>query len=109
MGFFKDASESLFKYSEKLITKTEEYARIAKLTMDIKRLEMSIDRICAEVGDFVIKRVDAGEANLNLADEFIVEKARRIASIRNDIEGKRSEITAIKAARPVEPGGTGAQ
>ncbi|HNR87124.1 MAG TPA: hypothetical protein PKM65_02150 [Spirochaetota bacterium] len=109
MGFFKDASESLFTYSEKLITKTEEYARIAKLTMDIKRLEMSIGRINAEVGEYVVKRADAGDASIALSDEFIVEKTRAIAGVREEIEAKRQEIAAIKSARPTDRGGSGAQ
>jgi hypothetical protein len=106
MGIFKEASESLFKYSEKLINKTEEYARIAKLNMDIKRLESNIDKVCNEIGDYVLKKIDAGEKSLSLDDEFLAEKTRTISVIRHDIEAKRHEITGIKTS-PTSGSGDG--
>jgi len=39
MGFFKDAGDSIAKYSNIFISKTEEYSRVAKITIEIKKLE----------------------------------------------------------------------
>ncbi len=96
MGFFKDAGESLFKYSEKLVNKTEEYAKIAKLTMDIKRFENNIEKIHAEIGAYIKKLVDQGETTVKLDEEYIKEKSESIEEINNSIEDKKREITEIK-------------
>lgn len=100
MGFFKDASESLFKYSEKLVNKTEEYAKIAKLSMDIKRFESSIEKIYMEIGEFVKKKIDQGESTINVNDKFLSEKSASIEEIKKNIDAKREEIAAIRKAQP---------
>jgi hypothetical protein len=100
MGFFKDASESLFKYSEKLVNKTEEYAKIAKLSMDIKRFESSIEKIYMEIGEYVKKKIDQGESTLNTSDQFLSEKSASIEEIKKNIDEKRKEIAAIRKAQP---------
>jgi hypothetical protein len=96
MGFFKDAGESLFKYSEKLVNKTEEYAKIAKLTMDIKRYENNIEKIHAEIGAYIKKLIGQGETTINLEEQYIKEKSESIDEINKNIENKRREITEIK-------------
>lgn len=96
MGFFKDAGESLFKYSEKLVSKTEEYAKIAKLSMDIKRYESTIEKIHAEVGEYIKKLIDQGKNTVSFSEQYIKEKSESIDEINKNIEAKKKEIAEIK-------------
>ena len=96
MGFLKDAGETLLKYSEKVVNKTEEYAKIAKLTMDIKKMENGIEKAHTEIGDFVMKLVEKGEASLSLHDTFLTDRTRTIKEYKEIIEAKRKEIEEVK-------------
>ena len=96
MGFFKDAGESLFKYSEKLVNKTEEYAKIAKLSMDIKRYESTIEKIHAEIGEHIKKLIDQGKTTVSFSEQYIKDKSGSIDEINKNIEAKKTEIAEIR-------------
>ena len=96
MSFFSEASESLFKYTEKIVTKTEEYARIGKITLDIKRLERTIEKAHHDIGEFVVSRVKHGDASIACGENAITEKVALIDDCRASIQTKRSEIEEIK-------------
>jgi hypothetical protein len=105
MGFLNDARDYLIKYSEKLVNKTEEYSKIAKLNVDIKRFEGANGKINAEIGDYVIKAIEQGKTDLSFSDQFIAEKSERVKDIKKSIEARRAEIAEIKrisAARKEE-------
>ncbi len=96
MSFLKEAGDSLLKYTEKIVSKTEEYARIGKITLDIKRLESGIEKTHRELGEFVITKMNQGENSISLTDRFIIERSEMINEYRAAIEAKRKEIEEIK-------------
>lgn len=96
MGILKDAGEKIFHYSEKLVTKTEEYSKIAKLNMDIKRFESSMGKIYNEIGEYTMKQIEQGKDSMALSDSFLNEKSERIKDVKGNIEEKRKDITEIK-------------
>lgn len=100
MSFFKEAGDSLVKYTEKLVNKTEEYAKIGKLTLDIKKLEGSIDRTNKEIGQYVISKISEGSDSLSFSDELIREKSVLIKENLATIDLKRAEIEELKKAKP---------
>ncbi len=108
MGFLKDAHRSFLKYSEMLIDKTEEYTRLAKLNLEIKRLEYMIEKNHIEIGEYVSGKIAEGAAELRLDDETIRTRHQNIMSHRETIAARRREIEEIKRARstggPVDPG-----
>ncbi|RPI88930.1 MAG: hypothetical protein EHM32_13315 [Spirochaetales bacterium] len=108
MGFLKDARRSFLKYSEMLIDKTEEYTRLAKLNLEIKRLEYMIEKNHIEIGEYVSGKIAEGAAELRLDDETIKTRHQNILANRETIAARRREIEEIKQARstggPVDPG-----
>jgi len=99
MSFWKDAGKSVIKYSEIVVQKTEEYTRIAKLILDIKKLENNIETRYCETGEYVMKKVDEGLDQVSLNDDLIRSRTEIIRDSRLSIESKRKEIADIKAAR----------
>lgn len=96
MGLLKEAGEKIFHYSEKLVSKTEEYSKIAKLNMDIKRFENTMGKIYNEIGEYAIKQIEQGKESMTLSDSFLKDKSERIKEIKENIEDKRKEIAEIK-------------
>lgn len=108
MGFLKDARRSFLKYSEMLVDKTEEYTRLAKLSLEIKRLEYTIEKNHIEIGEYVSSKIEEGARELNLEDETISTRHHNISASRETIAARRKEIEEIKQARssggPADPG-----
>ncbi len=98
MSFLKEAGDSLLKYTEKIVSKTEEYAKIGKITLDIKRLESGIEKTHRELGEFVIMKMSQGENSISLTDRYIIERSEMINEYRAAIEAKRKDIEEIKRA-----------
>ncbi len=96
MSFLKEAGDSIIKYSEIIVNKTEEYTKIAKLLLDIKKLESDIEKNQSELGKYVIVGLENGQKNLDLADPHISDFFKRIKEDRAGIEAKREEINTIK-------------
>lgn len=96
MSFFTDAGKQFLKYSEKLVEKTEEYTKIAKLTLEIKKIESTIDKIHHEVGKLVIESIREGKVTLDLENEYFKGTAGKIQEYRELIESKKKEIFDIK-------------
>jgi hypothetical protein len=90
MGIFKDAGESLLKYGEIIVNKTEEYTKIAKHTFDIKKLEGDEEKIKIKIGDLVIDKFEKGEKGIDLKD-------KEISALYDDIIAIREKIKSIKA------------
>lgn len=95
MGVFKDVGDSLLKYGEIIVNKTEEYSKILKLKLDIKKIEGEIERIERRIGQHVIEKVLAGE-NLDAGHALIQEQVQRFRDSRATIEQKKNEIETIK-------------
>jgi hypothetical protein len=107
MSFWKDAGKSFIKYSEKIVEKTEEYTKIAKLILDIKKLENSIESLHCGIGEYIIRKINEGARDIAFDDDFIRDHAQRIRDNKVLIDGKRREIEAIKTARTGPDGTSG--
>lgn len=97
MGILKDVADSVIHYGEMLVTKTEEYTRIARLNLDIRRLSGNVDDIANEIGRYVIEQADTGAGTVETANPYIRDRIGRIKIIEKDIAAKRAEIEAIKS------------
>jgi len=96
MGLLKDAGDSIIKYSEIIVNKTEEYTKIAKLTLDIKGLESDIKTVERDLGNCIIKKMEQGEFDAYKDDEILIKFIDKFKSINNTIESKKNEINQIK-------------
>src|SRR5271169_2086334 len=95
MGILREAGESIMKYGEILIAKTEELARIAKLNIDIKRLQLDIGIAEKELGRFVLKKIQSGAANIDLNESEVKKLDERVNALNAQIQAKRDEIDKI--------------
>ncbi len=96
MGFLKDASESILKYSGILVNKTEEYSRIARLNLEIKSIEGNIDRLHRELGSLIEGKADGGASAIETGDESVARILNDIKEKRGDIGAKKKEIEELK-------------
>ncbi|MBN1534749.1 MAG: hypothetical protein JXA20_18910 [Spirochaetes bacterium] len=102
MGVLKDVSESLLKYGEIIVNKTEEYSKILKLKLDIKKIENEIETIEQKVGRHVIATIEEGRT-LDAGDPLIAEQMERNRDCRETIDSKKNEIEMIKKAASEGP------
>jgi len=107
MGFLKDAGDSLLKYGGILVNKTEEYTRIAKLNLEIKKNESDIEKCHLKLGKILATAMDKGESSLDLKQESVSSLYDKILSLRQIIEGKKNEIEALKQEKAGEEGKPG--
>ncbi len=96
MGLMKDAGNSFLKYSELLVNKTEEYARIGKLTLDIKRMERNISQVLRELGEYVVGQYREGSQTVLSSDQTIADKTRSLQEFQACIDSKKKEIEELK-------------
>jgi hypothetical protein len=97
MGILKDAGDTIAKYGEIIINKTEELAKIAKLNLDIKRLKIDQGIAEKELGRHVIAKIDEGAASINPSDQKVKELHQKVAGVKKSVEEKKVEIEKIKA------------
>ena len=96
MSFIKEAGDSLLRYTEKIVNKTEEYAKIGKITLDIKRLESLVQKTYKDMGEYTFNKLNEGSSSVNIDDVFISEKCNLIKKTSETITQKRSEIEDIR-------------
>ncbi len=99
MSFLKDAGKTFIKFSETVVEKTEEYTRIAKLILDIKKLENNIEGLHGDIGQHVVRKIDEGASSVNTGDELVKSCYEKISEDKKLIDDKRKEIEMIKKAR----------
>ncbi len=98
MSFFKEAGDSLLHYTEIIVNKTEMYAKIGKITLDIKRIETQIQKTQREMGEYVYTKFKDGAPSLGSDDEFIAQKCGAIDEQHELIARKRREIEDVRKA-----------
>lgn len=102
MGIFKEAGDTILKYSELIVHKTETYSKVAKISLDIRRRESDIRDIETEIGQLVIARAEKGDSEIPLQDTAIKELFDRIKEIKVQIETKKEELKTMKEAPATE-------
>ena len=95
MGILKEAGESIMKYGEILIAKTEELARIAKLNIDIKRLQLDIGIAEKELGHLVLKKIQSGASSLDLNESEVKKLNERVNALNSQIQAKREDRKSV--------------
>lgn len=95
MGILKDAGESLVNFSERFLDKTEELAQIARITMEIKKLEHSIKEIYLNTGKYVYDQV-VSDRPISNTDDFIIKAVATINDYKTKIQEKQNEIQKVK-------------
>jgi hypothetical protein len=102
MGILKEAGETILKYGEIIIIKTEELARIAKLNIDIKRLQLDIGIAEKELGRYILKKIQNGSTSVDLTEAEITNLNDRVNTLKKEIQAKRDEIEKVKSASNVK-------
>ncbi|MBP7584226.1 MAG: hypothetical protein KBA61_09355 [Spirochaetes bacterium] len=108
MSFFKEAGDSLLRYTEKIVSKTEVYAKIGKITLDIRKLESQIQKAQREMGEYAYAKFSEGAQSLAADDSLVKDKCEFITGNRAQIEQKRREIDEIRTAGQGGSAGSGA-
>jgi len=96
MGFLKDAGDSVVKFGTKLVSKTEDYTRIARLNIEIKRLAGDIEKVKAKIGAHALDAGTEGKSRIDLHSSFINDCVEKISDFDKQIAGKKKEIEDIK-------------
>ncbi len=96
MSVFSDSAKSILELGKTIKTATREYAGIAMLTYDIKKLENEIERNQTEIGKYVMEKITEGEKNLSLTDVTIGEYIKMINELNDSIKKKKDEIGEVR-------------
>jgi predicted phage tail protein len=97
MGILKDTGETIVKFGEIFINKTEEFAKIAKLNVDIKRLQIDQGIAEKDLGKHVIEKIDKGAAAIEASDAKVKELHGKVNTFKKKIEEKKAAIEKVKA------------
>lgn len=103
MSFIKQTGESIMKYGEIIVNKTEGYTRIAKLKLDIKRLEGNIEKCHIKAGVLTTEEYKNGTTSLDLTKSEMKEIVEEIERHTNEINAKKQEIEEIKSKMDSSP------
>ncbi len=96
MGILKETGDTIVKYGEIIVNKTEELAKIARLNLDIKRIKIDQGIAEKELGRYVISRIDEGAATIDCSDAKVKEMHGKVVDLKKKIEEKKSEIEKVK-------------
>jgi hypothetical protein len=96
MGILKETGETIVKYGEIIVNKTEELAKIAKLNLDIKRMKIDQGIVEKELGRYVVSRIDEGASSVDCADPKVKEMHEKVVDLKKKIEDKKSDIEKVK-------------
>jgi predicted nucleic acid-binding Zn-ribbon protein len=97
MGILKDTGETIVKFGEIFINKTEEFAKIAKLNVDIKRLQIDQGIAEKDLGRHVIEKIDKGSTSIDASDPNVKELHAKVNAYKKKINEKKAEIEKVKA------------
>jgi hypothetical protein len=97
MGILKDTGETLIKFGEIIVNKTEEYAKIAKLNVEIKRFQIDQGIAEKELGRHVISKIENGAPTIEASDPKVKELHETVKTLKNKIEEKKAEIEKVRA------------
>ncbi|MCL1912179.1 MAG: hypothetical protein FWG13_08235 [Leptospirales bacterium] len=92
MSFLKSA----VKYGEIIINRTEDYARIAKLKIDIKCIEDEIEKCYKNAGKIVISEYGNSADSFSVDINSIKNIAESINKYKAQIEEKKHDIAELK-------------
>lgn len=98
MSLLKSAGDSILKYGGIVINKTEDYARIAKIKIDIKYIEDEIKKCYINAGKIIMSEYDdnSDSASFSVDLDSIKNIAESIDKYKTQIKEKKHEIAKLK-------------
>lgn len=93
MDFLKEISRYVVKYGEIALNKTEILARMAKLKIEIKKREIEIEKVKAEIGEYVINQFENKTA---ISEDVIKLKIDSLNSFKNGIDELKLQFESLK-------------
>jgi hypothetical protein len=96
MGILKETGETLVKFGEIIVNKAEELAKIGKLNVDIKRLQLDMGIAEKELGRHIISRIDGGASSIDAGDAKVKDYHERVINVKKKIDEKKAEIDKVK-------------
>ena len=99
MSIFKDASDSIMKYGEMIVNKTEEYSKIAKLNVEIKKLDWDIDKVYKEVGKIVIAKMKENVSEISASNDDLQAMYTKFNDLQNLKKQKKDDIKNIRDSK----------
>lgn len=111
MSIWKEVNETLLKFGEIVLNKTEIMTQMAKCKIAIKNMEGEIDKIRIEIGNYTIVQIEQKEP---ISEEIVRFKIDKINSIRKEIEELNEKYIAAKSRlvsekKPDAGSGTGGE
>ncbi len=111
MSLLKEMGDSLIKYGEILISKTEDFTRTARIRIEIRKKEIEINNIKIIIADHVIAQTHKKAA---IDTELVNARISAINSLNLEITGLRVKLEELKnlgsrteqQENSSEPGGT---
>ncbi len=96
MSTFKSAGSSILRYGGILLNKTECYAKITKLKIEIKKIENDIDKSYIRAGRLTTDEFHKGVNSFDMTRSEIRDIVATIDKYNETIEQKKKEIEELK-------------
>lgn len=96
MSIMKDLGRSFLKYSEKVVNKTDNLTRIAKLNIEIKKALTAIEDTKTRIGDSVLKKYESGSESINFTDSGITDDLQTIGELKSKIDDLKNALDEVK-------------
>ena len=96
MSYLKKTTESLLKYSSKIANKTESYTKVAKVMLEIKKLEGNLEKTLKDLGQYAIERFENQDKTIELNDSKVNEFLNKAKGFKIRINIKKDELQKLK-------------
>lgn len=96
MSIFREAGDSLARISGIVIAKTEEFTRIAQLTIEQKRLESALASLERATGRFILAAIENDGGMPDSSDPSMTRFMEQYREIKTALDAKKEEITAVR-------------
>jgi chemotaxis regulatin CheY-phosphate phosphatase CheZ len=94
MSLLKDAGDSIVKYGEIIMNKTEGYTKIAKLSLDVRKYDSDLEKLHIQMGEVMVQQLD-NQQELSLTED-IQEFYQTVQELKEQKKSKLQEIELLK-------------
>ena len=94
MSLIKDFSTEMFKYSKKVVNKTDILAQLAKLNIDVEKKKREITKTKTQIGDYIVEQHDKNEQP---NEDILQSKIEKISEIRSEMDQIKNKIESLKS------------
>lgn len=96
MSFLKEAGESLARLSGVIMAKTEEFSRIAQISLEQKRLESALANLERLSGRFFLSTLVDGNSTPDANDPSVSRYLEQYRELLSAIETKKEELLSVR-------------